>query len=50
MELGGKLGKAAGDHGEVAAGIVLIGVAAAMAAGWLLPGRLGRGRVGSGTP
>jgi manganese efflux pump family protein len=35
LELGAKLGGAAGDHGEVAAGVVLIGVAAAMAAGWL---------------
>jgi manganese efflux pump family protein len=39
LELGAKLGKAAGEHGEVAAGIILIGVAGAMAAGWLLPGR-----------
>jgi len=37
LELGAKLGKAAGEHGEVVAGIVLIGVAAAMAVGWLLP-------------
>jgi putative Mn2+ efflux pump MntP len=37
LELGAKLGTAAGEHGEVAAGVILIGVAAAMAAGWLLP-------------
>jgi len=37
LELGAKLGKAAGEHGEVAGGIVLIGVSVAMAAGWLLP-------------
>jgi putative Mn2+ efflux pump MntP len=36
LELGAKLGTAAGEHGEVAAGVILIGVAAAMAAGWLL--------------
>ncbi len=35
LELGAKLGTAAGDHGEVVAGIVLICVSAAMAAGWL---------------
>ena len=39
LELGAKLGMVAGDRGEVVAGIVLICVAAAMAAGWLLPGR-----------
>ena len=42
LELGAKLGMVAGDRGEVVAGIVLICVAAAMAAGWLLPGREGR--------
>ena len=36
LELGTKLGTVAGDRGEVAAGIVLIFVAGAMAAGWLL--------------
>jgi putative Mn2+ efflux pump MntP len=35
LELGAKLGTAAGDHGEVVAGIALLCVAAAMAAGWL---------------
>ena len=35
LKLGAKLGKAAGEHGEVVAGIMLIGVAAAMAAGSL---------------
>ena len=30
---------AAGEHGEVVGAIVLIGIAAAMAMGWLLPGR-----------
>jgi putative Mn2+ efflux pump MntP len=39
LRLGGKLGTAAGEHGEVVGAIVLIGVAAAMAAGWLLPRR-----------
>jgi manganese efflux pump family protein len=34
LELGAKLGTVAGDRGEVVAGIVLICVAAAMAAGW----------------
>jgi hypothetical protein len=42
LELGAKLGTAAGEHGEVAAGIILIGVAGAMAAGWLLSGRARR--------
>jgi putative Mn2+ efflux pump MntP len=42
LELGAKLGMVAGDRGEVVAGIVLICVAGAMAAGWLLPGREGR--------
>jgi manganese efflux pump family protein len=36
LELGTKLGTVAGDRGEVAAGVVLICVAGAMAAGWLL--------------
>ena len=44
LKLGAKLGTAAGEHGEVAAGVILIGVAGALAAGWLLPG-LGRRQV-----
>src|ERR1700683_2707720 len=36
LKLGGKLGTAAGEHGEVVGAIVLIGIAGAMAAGWLL--------------
>ena len=39
LKLGGKLGTAAGEHGEVVGAIVLIGVSGAMAMGWLLPGR-----------
>jgi hypothetical protein len=39
LKLGAKLGTAAGEHGEVAGAIVLIGIAGAMAAGWLLPGQ-----------
>jgi manganese efflux pump family protein len=39
LRLGGKLGTAAGEHGEVVGAIVLIGIAGAMAMGWLLPGR-----------
>jgi putative Mn2+ efflux pump MntP len=39
LQLGAKLGTAAGEHGEVVGAIVLIGIAAAMAMGWLLPGR-----------
>jgi membrane associated rhomboid family serine protease len=39
LKLGGKMGTAAGEHGEVAGAIVLIGIAGAMAMGWLLPGR-----------
>ena len=37
LKLGAKLGMAAGEHGEVAGAIVLIGIAGAMAMGWLLP-------------
>ena len=37
LKLGGKLGAAAGEHGEVVGAIVLIGIAGAMAMGWLLP-------------
>jgi putative Mn2+ efflux pump MntP len=43
LKLGGKLGKATGEHGEVVGAIVLIGISAAMAAGWLLPGLTGAG-------
>ena len=37
LRLGGKLGTAAGEHGEVVGAIVLIGISGAMAMGWLLP-------------
>jgi putative Mn2+ efflux pump MntP len=37
LKLGGKLGTAAGEHGEVVGAIVLIGISGAMALGWLLP-------------
>jgi manganese efflux pump family protein len=37
LQLGAKLGTAAGEHGEVVGAIVLIGIAGAMAMGWLLP-------------
>jgi hypothetical protein len=40
LQLGGKLGTAAGEHGEVVGAIVLIGIAGAMAMGWLLPARV----------
>jgi len=39
LKLGGKLGTAVGEHGEVVGAIVLTGIAGAMAMGWLLPGR-----------
>jgi manganese efflux pump family protein len=39
LKLGGKLGSATGEHGEVVGAIVLIGISGAMAVGWLLPGR-----------
>jgi manganese efflux pump family protein len=35
LELGAKLGLVTGERGEVVAGILLLGLAAAMAAGWL---------------
>ena len=35
LKLGGKLGTAAGEHGEVVGAIVLIGISGAMAMGWL---------------
>jgi len=35
LKLGARLGTAVGEHGEVVAGIVLIGISGAMAAGWL---------------
>jgi putative Mn2+ efflux pump MntP len=38
LKLGGKLGKATGEHGEVVGAVVLIGISGAMAMGWLLPG------------
>jgi putative Mn2+ efflux pump MntP len=38
LKLGGKLGTAAGEHGEVVGAIVLIGISGAMAMNWLLPG------------
>jgi putative Mn2+ efflux pump MntP len=38
LRLGGKLGTATGEHGEVVGAIVLIGISGAMALGWLLPG------------
>jgi putative Mn2+ efflux pump MntP len=39
LKLGGRLGAATGEHGEVVGAIVLIAVAAAMAMGWLLRDR-----------
>jgi putative Mn2+ efflux pump MntP len=39
LRLGGRLGTAAGEHGEVVGAIVLIGISGAMAMGWLLGGR-----------
>jgi manganese efflux pump family protein len=39
LQLGGKLGKATGEHGEVVGAIMLLGLSGVMAAGWLLPGR-----------
>jgi manganese efflux pump family protein len=39
LQLGAKLGKATGEHGEVVGAIMLLGLSGAMAAGWLLPGR-----------
>ena len=39
LKLGGKLGKATGEHGEVVGAIVLIGISGAMAMGWLLPAK-----------
>jgi manganese efflux pump family protein len=35
LKLGKKLGVAAGEHGEVAGAVILIGIAGAMALGWL---------------
>jgi putative Mn2+ efflux pump MntP len=37
LRLGGKLGTATGEHGEIVGAIVLAGIAGAMAMGWLLP-------------
>ena len=39
LQLGGKLGKATGEHGEVVGAIMLLGLSGVMAAGWLLPRR-----------
>src|SRR6202522_1813394 len=39
LKLGGKLGAATGEHGEVVGAIVLIGISVAMAMGWLLRGQ-----------
>jgi putative Mn2+ efflux pump MntP len=39
LKLGGRLGAATGEHGEVVGAIVLIAIAAAMAMGWLLRGQ-----------
>jgi putative Mn2+ efflux pump MntP len=39
LQLGAKLGKATGEHGEVVGAIMLLGLSGVMAAGWLLPGR-----------
>jgi manganese efflux pump family protein len=51
LKLGGKLGTAAGEHGEVVGAIVLIGISGAMAMGWLLPCAAARaGAPGSGRP
>jgi manganese efflux pump family protein len=36
LKLGGKLGTATGEHGEVVGAVVLIGISGAMAMGWLL--------------
>jgi putative Mn2+ efflux pump MntP len=35
LKLGKKLGMAAGEHGEVAGAVILIGISGAMAVGWL---------------
>lgn len=49
LELGAKLGTAVGDSGRIIAGIALIGVGGAMAAGWLLlPGPIRSYAGGSG--
>ena len=42
LQLGGKLGKATAEHGEVVGAIMLLGLSGVMAAGWLLPGGSGR--------
>lgn len=39
LELGGKIGTATGDRGEVVGAVALLCVAIVMAAGWLLPRR-----------
>jgi putative Mn2+ efflux pump MntP len=38
LKLGGKLGTAAGEHGEVVGAIVLIAISGVMAMDWPLPG------------
>src|ERR1700760_4209924 len=35
LQLGGKLGKATGEHGEVVGAVMLLGLSGVMAAGWL---------------
>jgi manganese efflux pump family protein len=35
LKLGGKLGTAAGEHGEIVGAVILIGISGAMALGWL---------------
>jgi hypothetical protein len=39
LKLGGKIGKATGEHGEVVGAIMLLSLSGVMAEGWLLPGR-----------
>ena len=39
LKLGGKIGKATGEHSEVVGAIMLLGLSGVMAAGCLLPGR-----------
>jgi manganese efflux pump family protein len=41
LQLGAKLGKATGEHGEVVGAIMLLGLSGVMAAGWLLPAGAG---------
>jgi hypothetical protein len=46
LRLGGKLGAATGEHGEVVGAVVLIGISVAMAMGWLLRGQASIGLSG----